>query len=939
MKFLFEEQPHQLRAVRAVADLFDGALMPPEDAVGSAAAPGAAGHAGFRLEPAVMTKNLRTVQQREGVAVDDDLELLTTPTLLDPDPRSFPNFSVEMETGTGKTYVYIRTCLQLAEELGLRKFVVVVHSQAIRMGVLKTFEQTASHFGTTFAGLSYDWGALSDNSGLDDFLDPSDSVRFLVAMVQAFDRPDTNTLYRAPEHFSLWSDDAGSRAAALASVQPVLVVDEPQNMATPRRRQALATLNPLFALRYSATHREPFNLVHRLDARGAQELGLVKSITVKGVAAGRDAGQAYVALLGTTATKKTTKAQLRVNVPDEDSPGSVKQRTITVSLDDDLEEETGLPAYEGWIVQDIERKPDRVIFSNGEVAEPFEETDTDRSDLWRDQIKATIRAHLAREVEFERDGVPVKVMSLFFIDAVDDYEGEDAVLPEMFDTAYREVCETYFKGQKLGAPEERRTAYFARTKKGVAKNTRGLTDDAAAEARAYELIIAAKEKILVRSEPRAFIFSHSALREGWDNPNVFQTCFLRHSGSPLERRQQVGRGLRLAVQEDGVRLTEREPNKLTVVVDEAFSEFRDALNEEYASDDRGGGGAGGPSGGSPTVEDADKAVEVVLRPDLYGSDDFKDLWSRIRYKARYRVVINPDDLVKAVTDSDEVKALKHIKTTANLITTGQLVYGAGGTVDVSDEEAGQSLGTKIVRRGRLPDLIRLIEDRLAGASPPLYLTRATISKIVAAAPYHDRSVRQPEQWCAVLAEAIRVVTVDQMVRGIVYEPLPESSWWSADVVFRSPETAYDNEKPADPTAIWRGVVPSAPDGPNLYSHVIHDSRVERRFGLSLDNQDEVKLFCKLPRRFSIETPVGRYSPDWAMVVEQDGVERLFLVRETKGTLDLKDLDWGEAMRIRFAGSHFAAAPNGAVHFDHTTDSHGLRLPEPDEDTPEATETT
>lgn len=877
-----------------------------------------------------MATNLQGVQKREGVDVDDGLELLTTPTLLDPKPRSFPNFSVEMETGTGKTYVYIRTCLQLAEEFGLRKFVVVVHSQAIRMGVLKTFEQTATHFGTAFAGLSYDWGALSDNSGLDDFLDPSDSVRFLVAMVQAFDRPDTNTLYRAPEHFSLWSDDAGSRVAALASVQPVLVVDEPQNMATPRRRQALATLNPLFALRYSATHREPFNLVHRLDARGAQNLGLVKSIAVKGVAAGRDAGQAFVSLLGTKATRKTAKAELRVNVPDDTSPGSVKQRTVTVGLDDDLEEETGLPAYEGWVVQDIERKPDRIIFSNDEIVEAFDETETDRTDLWRDQIKATIRAHLTREVEFERDGIPVKVISLFFIDAVDDYEGEDALLPEMFDTAYREVCGTYFKEHDFRDPEERRTAYFARTKKGIAKDTRGLSEEAAAEARAYELIIAAKEKILVRSEPRGFIFSHSALREGWDNPNVFQTCFLRHSGSPLERRQQVGRGLRLAVQEDGTRLTEREPNKLTVVVDEAFSEFRDALNEEYAAG--GAGSGGGSSTGAPSVQNADKNVDVVLRPDRYESDEFKALWDRIRFKARYRVVIDSDDLVEAVVKSEEVQELKRIKTTANLITTGQLVYGDDGTVDVSDEETGQSLGTKIVRRGRLPDLVRLIEDRLAGASPPLYLTRSTISQIVAAAPYHDRSVRQPEQWCAVLAEAIRVVTVDHMVRGVVYEPLPESSWWAADVVFRSPETAYDNDKPADPTAVWRGVVGSAPDGPNLYTHLIHDSRVERRFGRSLDNQDEVKLFCKLPRRFSIETPVGRYSPDWAIVVERDGVERVFLVRETKATLDLKDLDWGEAMRIRFAESHFAAAPKGPVHFDHTTDKDGLRIPEPDEAT-------
>ncbi len=922
MKFLFEDQPHQLTAVNAIVDLFDSALMPPRNLLGGAwSAPGAAGHRAFRLDLETLLANTRLIQTREQVPESTELKFLSERDLLGT-PTAFPNFSIEMETGTGKTYVYIRTCLRLAQEYGLRKFVIAVHSAAIRAGVLKTFEQTTEHFASVFDGMSYGWGGMSDNSGLDDFLDPSDAVRFLVVMVQSFDKPEKNLLYRTPETIPIWGGSA-PRIESLSATQPVVIIDEPQNMESDKRRQAIATLSPLFALRYSATHKNPYNLVHRLDARTAQAKGLVKSIIVKGVAPGRDAGQAFVALLSTSAKGKSdVRATLRVNTPDNET-GGVKQTELTVTEGSDLEEETGLNAYAGWIVEEIERDPERITFENGEILDIYVETETDRKSIWRDQLYQTIRAHLSRQAELDKQGVDVKVLSLIFVDHVEDYEGDEAVLPALFDETYTAVCAKFFTAEEHPKPDTVRTAYFARNAKGTAKDVGpGFSSRKAIENKAYDLIIANKEKILIRAEPAAFIFSHSALREGWDNPNVFQACFLRHVRSPIERRQQIGRGLRLAVKESGERLMSRDLNKLTLIVDETFSEFRDALNKEYAA---GKGKKDVSESNVPDIENLDSAVEVWLRPAQRDSAAFENLWKRIRYRTRYRVDLSSDALVEAVLAGNSIKELRRIRVTANRVSSGRLRFDEDGRVTTSDGEVSGAQGTQMLRVGSLPDPVRLVEDRLQAAAVPLNLTRTTIRQIIARAPHKDRAIRQPEQWCAVLARAIQDAAIESMVKGIIYELLPEADWWTADLVFTEPVVAYDKPEP-DPGAPWRGVVETRADGPNLNTHVIHDSRVERRFGLKLDEDDDVQLFCKLPRRFSIDTPVGRYSPDFAVVVLREGVEQLYLIRETKATLSLKDLDWDEELRIRFAFRHFDAAPESAVHYDHTTDAAGLRLP-------------
>ena len=836
--------------------------------------------------------------------------------------REFPNFSVEMETGTGKTYVYISTALRLAELYGLRKFVILVHSIAIRAGVVKTFEQTEEHFRLKYPGVPYKWGVLGENSALNDFAEPSGTVQFLVASVQALDKPEKNTLYASAEQPQLWGDSL-SGVQQISKARPVVLIDEPQNMATPLRRQAIATLNPLVALRYSATHKEPFNLVHRLGPKQAADAGLVKRVSVKGIVAGED-GKPYIRLDKLRSVRKRLMAEAVI-----DKAGGKRVPVVLQSGTDLFEESGKLPQYRGLVVDSIERKPDRVVFENKLVVQVGTETGVDAEAVWRDQIRYTIRTHLARQGQIDSMNRGVKVLSLFFVESVADYVGDQAVLPAMFDKLFREEwLRAGHPESEMPDPADLRVAYFPSTKTGILKDTSGRASDAELEARAYEEIIANKELILDRANPRAFIFSHSALKEGWDNPNVFQVGFLRHTRSELERRQQIGRGLRLPVDQNGHRVMDQDINRLTLIVDEAFTDFRDGLNAEYVAS-----GASGETG--PDVDNADNEVIVRRRPALFESQEFAELWKRIRYKARYRVTVDPDALCIVVAASEHLADLEFIERRANVVQSADLVYDDEGHVITTDSAVAESRGERIVVAGqRLPDVVQLIEDQLQYGKFPLQLTRPTLAGIVREIlNYPDREYARhvlddPDRWARIVANAVRIEAIEQMVSGINYEPLDETEWWDAEVVFLEVESKAPSQSlPSNPDP-QSGIIAAPKGGVNLYDHVDYDSHVERAFAAQLENdRDHVKLFTKLPRRFRVRTPVGEYSPDWAIVYDEDGTQRLYLVRETKDTRNLDDLGWDEAMRIRFAERHFDAAPRGVVDYNFTTDKRGVLVGE------------
>ena len=628
-------------------------------------------------------------------------------------------------------------------------------------------------------------------------------------------------------------------------------------MATPLRRQAIATLNPLVALRYSATHKEPFNLVHRLGPKQAADAGLVKRVSVKGIVAGED-GKPYIRLDKLRSVRKRLMAEAVI-----DKAGGKRVPVVLQSGTDLFEESGKLPQYRGLVVDSIERKPDRVVFENKLVVQVGTETGVDAEAVWRDQIRYTIRTHLARQGQIDSMNRGVKVLSLFFVESVADYVGDQAVLPAMFDKLFREEwLRAGHPESEMPDPAELRVAYFPSTKTGILKDTSGRASDAELEARAYEEIIANKELILDRANPRAFIFSHSALKEGWDNPNVFQVGFLRHTRSELERRQQIGRGLRLPVDQNGHRVMDQDINRLTLIVDEAFTEFRDGLNAEYVAS--GGSGETGPD-----IDNADNEVIIRRRPTLFESHEFAELWKRIRYKANYRVTVDPDVLCIVVAASEHLADLEFIERRANVVQSADLVYDDEGHVITADSAVAESRGERIVVAGqRLPDVVQLIEDQLQYGKFPLQLTRPTLAGIVREIlNYPDREYARhvlddPDRWARIVANAVRIEAIEQMVRGINYEPLDETEWWDAEVVFLEVESKTPSQSlPSNPDP-QSGIIAAPKGGVNLYDHVDYDSHVERAFAAQLENdRDHVKLFTKLPRRFRVRTPVGEYSPD------------------------------------------------------------------------------
>lgn len=916
MKFRFDDQSHQAAAISAAVDLFEGVLVPPYHVAGTP--PGVSGHAGFVLNHEVLTENLTRVSTREKVEAQGALELLEISDLLDQE-RAFPNFSVEMETGTGKTYVYIATALRLAETHGLRKFVILVHSVAIRAGVVKTFNDTLEHFRHKFPNLPYSWSVLGDSRALDDFVAPSSEVKFIVAGVQLLDKPEKNTMYSLPEQAQIWGEDS-SGVEQLAAARPVVLIDEPQNFGKDLRKRVIATLNPLVALRYSATHREPYNLIHRLGPKQAADQGLVKRVSVKGVVAGLGS-EPYLRFAKITIKKKVPFAEL---VIDYKTARGTERAEVAVTAGTDLFEESGqLEQYRGWVVHNVFRADKRLSFENDVSIFEGQELGVDRQAIWRDQIRQTIRAHLLKQSDLDRVELGIKVLSLFFVERVADYEGEDAALPAIFDELYREEwLRAGLPVADMLDPATVRVGYFPSTKTGIKRDTAGRKADAEAEERAFQEIIAQKELLLDRANPRAFLFSHSALREGWDNPNVFQIGFLRHTKSETERRQQIGRGLRLPVDQTGRRVSDPAHCRLTLVVDESFAEFKKGLNEEYRKD-------GGRGNEGDDLEDADAVVEIRRRAERFESPEFDELWKRIRYRAVYRVSIDEAALVASLPQSEHLVELRFIQKRANQVQAADLVYDDQGRVITDESGVTREAGERIDASGqRLPNLVRQVEDHLLYGKFPLQLTRPTVVALLRAVPtpLRAKALDDPDRWCRIVAQAVRVLVIEDMINHIHYEPVEEASWYDANVVFleleRKNAAVVVEGQPAPKQGVWK----SSADGSNLLDHVEYDSQVELAFARQLDaDRQKIKLFVKLPRRFRVKTPVGEYSPDWALVYEEGGEDRLYLVRETKATRNLDDLEWEEALRIRFAKRHFEAAPRGEVNFEHTTDRDGLLL--------------
>ncbi len=353
--------------------------------------------------------------------------------------------------------------------------------------------------------------------------------------------------------------------------------------------------------------------------------------------------------------------------------------------------------------------------------------------------------------------------------------------------------------------------------------------------------------------------------------------------------------------------------RLTLVTDESFADFRDGFNAEFA--DTAG------ADGKPEVDDADDEVEIKRREPQFTSREFKEFWKRIRFKSRYRVSVDADALAKQLKTSNQLVGMAGITRLSNTITEADVVFDDEGRIITNDNQAAQTVGEAEAAPARLTtNVVSLVDRRLESTHPKVNLTRRTVANVVDALPAAVKrvAVHDPERWAQIVADAIRHELLTMLPEHITYTPTEKGDWWDAKLVFHPSEIR--SRKPSGDTKGEEGVLDTSADGPNLYTAVYHDSRVERDFAAKLDAASEVKLFTKLPRRFQIRTPVGMYAPDWAIVVERNGETRVYLVRETKSELDIDEIAWAEAMRIRFAAKHFEVSPAGDVDFKHTNDT-------------------
>ena len=577
MKLQFDaNQPFQLDAIAAVTDLFDGQPQgAPEYAVINLGS-GTGLYAGqeqaelgvgnrLLVSPENLQANTRAIQTRNDIEVTDSSVPLEAWELFDGpanQSRSCPHFSVEMETGTGKTYVYLRTIFELSRRYGFQKFIIVVPSVAIREGVLKNIDITAEHFLALYNNLPFEsfvYDAKKVNR-LRQFA-TSNTLQILVINIDAFRKNFTGTEAEQKSNVIYKEMNQLSGRAPIEFVQaarPIVIIDEPQSVdSTDKAQEAIKALNPLCTMRYSATHRNPYNLVYRLDPVRAFELKLVKQIVVASAFAEGTANDAFVRVEKID-YKNGIKAKIRIHVQGADGP---KEKSVTVKQGADLLTLSNDRANykNGFEVTEINAEPgnEYIRFSNGRTLRLGEEIGAMRDDVWRAQIKHTVKRHLDKELLVSARGI--KVLSLFFIDRVAnyrDYDGSGQPVKGKFAEAFEAELSGLAKDDRYRAltcltqpMDKLHNGYFAQDKKGVLKDTRG---DTQADDEVYNLIMKEKERLLSLEEPLRFIFSHSALREGWDNPNVFQICTLNETQSAVKKRQEIGRGLRLPVDQSGL---------------------------------------------------------------------------------------------------------------------------------------------------------------------------------------------------------------------------------------------------------------------------------------------------------------------------------------------------------------------------------------------------
>ncbi len=902
--------------------------------------------------------NVHAVQEGNGVEKVDVLQGM--------------EFSIEMETGTGKTYVYLRTIFELNKIYGFRKFVIVVPSVAIREGVLKSIDMMKEHFQTLYEKIPFDHFVYdSRRLGKVRQFATSNQIQIMVINIQSFQKDiadkelsemtedemkKLNVINRENDRMS------GRRPVEFVqAARPIVIIDEPQSVDnTEKSRRAIRKLNPLLTLRYSATHKNPYNLLYKLDPIKAYDLRLVKRVVVASVRSDDSFNDAYVKLLDTDNTNGI-KARVEIH---KGGPSGPKPAKLWVRQGDDLYVKSGEREIyrDGYIVQNIDCTPssEYIEFNQGRFLELGQEIGGLGDDLMRAQVYETVEQHLKKERALK--GKSIKVLSLFFIDRVANYRiyNEDGTtslgkIGRWFEEAYRELtAKPIYKGLIPFDVADVHNGYFSQDKGGHAKDTRG---NSAADEDTYNLIMRDKERLLDPNVALRFIFSHSALREGWDNPNVFQICTLNETQSTEKKRQEIGRGLRLPVNGSGERVHDETVNQLTVIANESFEDFARTLQAEFEEDfgirfgkiqriafaglvrvaDDGAEAEIGQEESARIWTDLvregylNEAGDILDEFDpsnphfeLKVLDEFADLKANIIDEINRRVfknrIVNARErrqlrFRKEVQLSPEFQELweriKHRTRYRVTFDTAELIDRALSrvrriepiraprvettVVEVDISEAGVSADRQISTRARDVDAVKVLPDILAFLQKETELTRHTLVEILKRSGRLGEFMVNPQAFMAAVAKAISRTLHDLMVEGIKYEKI-EGAYWE--------QCRMEQEAEDGIVRYLSNLYEVQNRDKSLFDAIEYDSEVERQFARDLDSNENVKLFVKLPGWFKIDTPIGPYNPDWAFVTEHE--QKLYFVRETKSTLDPEERRAKENDKIACGRMHFGA---------------------------------
>lgn len=976
MKLKFIDQQYQTEAVNSICDIFDGcevkdSLFTIENnqttwlEVANLEDDYYIGHSNkISIDDFTMLGNVQRIQEKNDIQMARDLQKR--------------NFTIEMETGTGKTYVYIKTILELNKRYGLTKFIIVVPSVAIKEGVLSTLKATEEHFKERYDNVIYHYFEYNSKylENVRTFA-TSTNVEVMVMTIAAFNK-STNIFVQENEKAL-----SGNKPIDLIiGTSPILIIDEPQSVDSQKKskkgeesasQKAISSLNPLCTLRYSATHKELYNLMYRLTPVDAYQRNLVKHIEVASITSNEASTKPYVRLVSVS-LKKVFTCRLEIYMNNKKT-GVIDKKIVTAKTREDIWELSNEVDYykdTGFIIDNISCNPgdEYIDFSNGKrlyVGETI--GDVDDSAMKRAQIHQTIEMHLNKETYLMNQGI--KVLSLFFIDEVSKYrdysrEDEKGDYQRWFEEEYTKLIQLdKYKvlREKYGDyistnPSAVHDGYFAQDGKGRVKNSSGTTND---DETTYQLIMKDKERLLSFDEPIRFIFSHSALKEGWDNPNVFQVCTLVETKDTMTKRQKIGRGLRICVNQNGERVLDPKYNTLSVIANESYKEFADTLQDELKKDNYKFGviepinftgiavkqydgtlielsqkqseeiynylveNEYMTSKGKITnkyyqdkhddkfvlpgqyesftskvmkridnlsreieIKDASTKVPVKLNKEVQLSPEFVSLWNKIKQKTVYTINMDMDKFKREAVE--QIQNMPRIHPDRIDVQQTKIDITHKGVEDVGHQvrELGAVYEFDTMT---YPDFVRRLQDATG-------LLRKTIIEIVSKSSRLKEFYENPEEWIKQVSSILLSVRKENLTDGIKYEKVDK--YYEQDIIFND-EGLYGYKD--------RNVLDVSSDK-NIYDHVIYDSEVEREFALDAENDDDVLLYAKLPGKFIIETPIGEYNPDWAVVLNTFEGEKVYFVAETKGTENINDLKGSEKKKILCGRKHFEVIDTG-----------------------------